>query len=70
MIISSGTRGILRSYAHTQNGNTTRLRLKFFFEMGDTAMGATTVGTGGGWSSQFLGWGTNNVLVPLPTSWP
>jgi len=28
-------------------------------------IGATTVGTGGDWSPQILGWGTNNVLVPL-----
>ena len=27
-------------------------------------IGATTVGTGGDWSSQLLGWGTNNVLAP------
>jgi len=32
-------------------------------------IGATTVGTGGDWYPQLLGWGTNNVLVPT-TSWP
>jgi len=29
-----------------------------------STIGATTVGTGGDWSRQLLGWGTNNVLVP------
>jgi len=30
----------------------------------DPGIGATTVGTGGDWFPQLLGWGTNNVLVP------